>query len=54
MKLAAGLVGAIWMVELCLDLHLLLSLGLVKFLIVGAPDGIAPVAARSIMILDYY
>ena len=52
LELAAGLV-AIWMVELCLDLHLLLLLGLVEFLIVGTPE-IALISASSIMIGDHY
>ena len=52
LELAAGLV-AIWMVELCLNLHLLLLLGLVEFLIVRTPE-IALISASSIMIGDHY
>ena len=41
------------MVKLCLNLHLLLLLGLVEFLIVGTPE-IALISASSIMIGDHY
>ena len=52
LNLTAGLVGALWMVELCLNLHLFLLFGLVEFLIVGASE-VCTISARSIMVRNH-
>ena len=52
LNLTAGLVGALWMVELCLNLHLFLLFGLVEFLIVGASE-VGTISTRSIMVRNH-